>query len=69
MPTHLAPEQIKHFVQNHFEDFVNKRNAAVIRKNMTADFYDHDGPGGKPTDLAGDEQMMVGCTRRCPICI
>ena len=60
MPTHLTPEQMKDFVRKHFEDFVNQRNAAVIRKNMTPDFYDHDGPGGKPTDLAGDEQMMVG---------
>ena len=66
MPTHLTPEQMKHFVRNHFEDFVNKRNAAVIRKNMTADFYDHDGPGGKPTDLAGDEQMMVGMYKAMP---
>jgi predicted ester cyclase len=66
MPTHLTPEQMKHFVQNHFEDLVNKRNAAVIRKNMTADFYDHDGPGGKPTDLTGDEQTMVGMYKAMP---
>jgi predicted ester cyclase len=25
---------------------------------MTADFYDHDGPGGQPTGVAGDEEMM-----------
>jgi predicted ester cyclase len=49
---------MKDFVRNHFEDFVNRRKADVIRKNMTPDFYDHDGPGGKPTDVAGDEQMM-----------
>ena len=66
MPTHLSPEQMKQFVRNHFEDFVNKRNAAVIHKNMTPDFYDHDGPGGKPTDLTGDEQMMVGMYKAMP---
>jgi predicted ester cyclase len=38
----------------------------VIRKNMTADFYDHDGAGGKPTDLAGDEQMMVSMYKMMP---
>ena len=59
MATNLSLNQMKKFVRDHFEDFVNNRNAAVIRKNMTADFYDHDGPGGKPTDLAGDEQMMI----------
>ncbi|HLK62031.1 MAG TPA: ester cyclase [Bryobacteraceae bacterium] len=59
MPTDLNPEQMKQFVRDHFEEFVNKRNAAVIRKNMTPDFYDHDGPGGKPTGIDGDEQMMI----------
>lgn len=60
MPTHLTPEQMKQLVRSHFEDFVNKRDSSVIRRNMTTDFYDHDGPGGKPTDVAGDEQMMRG---------
>jgi hypothetical protein len=60
MGTNLTPGQMKEFVRQHFEDFVNRRNAAVIHKNMTPDFYDHDGPGGKPADLAGEEQMMVG---------
>ena len=66
MPTRLTTEQMKQFVRNHFEDFVNKRNAGVIRQNMTADFYDHDGPGGKPTDLAGDEQMMTAMYKAMP---
>ena len=42
MPTMLTLDQMKSFVKNHFEDFVNKRNAAVIHMNMTSDFYDHD---------------------------
>jgi hypothetical protein len=46
--TTLTPAQMKQFVRDHFEEFVNKRNATVIRKNMTPGFYDHDGPGGKP---------------------
>jgi hypothetical protein len=56
MATILTPEQMKAFVRNHFEDFVNKRHAAVIHTNMTPDFYDHDGPGGKPTGVDGDEK-------------
>jgi predicted ester cyclase len=64
--TNLSLNQMKKFVRDHFEDFVNNRNAAVIRKNMTADFYDHDGPGGKPTDLAGDEQMMIAMYQSMP---
>ena len=66
MSTNLAPDQMKQFVCKHFEDFVNNRNAAVIHTNMTADFYDHDGPGGKPTDARGDEQMMVGMYKVMP---
>jgi hypothetical protein len=55
MAAKLTLEQMKQSVRDHFEDFVNKRNAVVIRKNMTPDFYDHDGPGGKPTGVDGDE--------------
>lgn len=66
MPTDLTPEQMKQFVRKHFEDFVNKRNAAVIHTNMTADFYDHDGPGGKPTGVDGDEQMMAAMYQAMP---
>ena len=38
----------------------------MIHQNMTPSFYDHDGPGGKPTDATGDEQMMVGMYRSMP---
>ena len=57
---------MKEFVRQHFEDFVNKRNAAVIHKNMTADFFDHDGPGGKPTGVDGDEQMILAMYKVMP---
>src|SRR5215472_6420361 len=66
MATTLTLEQMKQFVRDHFEDFVNKRNAGIIRKNMTSDFHDHDGPGGKPTGADGDEQMMVNMYNSMP---
>jgi predicted ester cyclase len=66
MATQLTPIQMKEFVRKHFEEFVNKRNAAVIRINMTPDFCDHDGPGGKPTDRDGDEQMMMAMYKTMP---
>ncbi len=59
MPTHLTLSEMKKLVADHFEDFVNRRNAGVIHKNMTPDFYDHDGPGGMPTGIDGDEAMML----------
>ena len=58
MPSNLTPEQMKQLVADHFKEFVNDRNVSVIRKNMTPDFFDHDGPGGKPTGVDGDEAMM-----------
>ena len=66
MATNLSPEQMKRIVKDHFEDFVNKKHAGVIRKNMTPTFYDHDGPGGKPTGVDGDEQMMVSMYKAMP---
>lgn len=66
MATRLSPEQTKQRVREHFEDFVNRRKASVIRENMTPDFYDHDGPGGRPTGIEGDEQMMIGIYKAMP---
>ena len=64
--TTLTPDQMKRFVRAHFEDFVNRRDAAAIRRNMTPDFLDHDGPDGKPTGVAGDEEMMLAMYKAMP---
>jgi predicted ester cyclase len=66
MATDLTADQMKRFVRDHFEEFVNRRNAAVIHRNMTPDFHDHDGPGGKPTGVDGDEQMMIAMYKSMP---
>ena len=58
MPTNLSTDEMKEHVRRHFEDFVNNQKAEVIRVNMTEDFFDHDGPGGKSTGVQGDEEMM-----------
>ena len=58
MATQLPPEEMKALVRQHFEDFVNHKKAEVIRHNMTPDFYDHDGPDGKPAGVEEDERMM-----------
>src|SRR5579883_2343386 len=58
--TPLSPGAMKAMVRQHFEDFVNNKKAEVIRHNMSANFLDHDGPGGKQTGIDGDEAMMRG---------
>ncbi len=66
MATSLSSSEMKARVRSHFEDFVNHQKAEVIRTNMTADFLDHDGPGGKPTGVEGDEAMMRGMYAMVP---
>jgi len=66
MATQFTPDEMKAFVRQHFEDFVNNRMAEVIRANMTPDFYDHDGPGGKAVGIAEDEYMMRGMYELMP---
>jgi predicted ester cyclase len=66
MATGLNTTEMKKFVVDHFEDFVNRRKPEVIQRNMTPDFLDHDGPGGKPTGIAGDESMMRAMYDKMP---
>ena len=64
------PEENKAFVRQHFEDFVNNRKPEVIQRNMTPDFLDHDGPGGKPADIAVDQKMMEAMYAKMPdLCV
>ncbi len=66
MATQLNHAEMKQFVLEHFEDFVNRRKPEVIQLNMTPDFVDHDGPGNKPTGIAGDESMMRAMHEKMP---
>jgi predicted ester cyclase len=59
-------ERNRRLVIGHFEDFVNKKDLAAIDRNMSADFFDHDGPGGKPTDRDGDRAMMAAMHKAFP---
>jgi predicted ester cyclase len=51
-------ERNRRFVIEHFDEFVNNKDVDAVIRNMSEDFYDHDGPGGKPTDRAGDRALM-----------
>lgn len=66
MATHLTPGEMQQFVLDHFEDFVNRRKPEVIQHNMTQNFIDHDGPGGKPAGVAADEAMMRAMYDKMP---
>jgi predicted ester cyclase len=66
MATALSTTEMKARVRRHFEDFVNNQRAEVIRENMTADFCDHDGPGGNAVGVEADEAMMRAMYRLFP---
>ena len=59
-------ESNKRFVIQHFEEFVNNKDVGAIDRNMSADFLDCDGPGGKHIDRAGDKAMMVAMHQAFP---
>jgi predicted ester cyclase len=56
----------KQLVTGHFEDFVNRKDLGAIDRNMSDDFYDHDGPCGKPIDCEGDRRMMAAMLKAVP---
>jgi ketosteroid isomerase-like protein len=59
-------ERNRRFVIRHFDEFVNNKDLDAVIRNMSEDFYDHDGPSGKPTDRHGDRSMMEQLHRLLP---
>ena len=62
----LSLEEMKTFVRNHFEDFVNRQKSAVALKNFSEDFLDHDEPGGVAVGAQAAKTMMEGVYRIWP---
>jgi predicted ester cyclase len=62
----LSLEEMKTFVRNHFEDFVNRKKSEVALKNFSADFFDHDEPGGIAVGPQAAKTMMEGAYKRWP---
>ena len=59
-------ERNKQLVIQHFDDFVNRKDLDAIDRNMSPDFVDHDGPGGKVVDRAADRAMMAAMHQMFP---
>ncbi|AGY56884.1 ester cyclase [Gloeobacter kilaueensis] len=51
-------EENKAFVRAHFEEFVNRKNAAIAYRNFAPDFLDHDEPYGEAVGPEPAKQMM-----------
>src|SRR5579859_6065298 len=66
--TGMAHEEMKQFIRNHFEEFVNKQNLAIADVNFAPSFVDHgaDVPPGTPPGPAGAKQYVGGAYKRFP---
>jgi predicted ester cyclase len=62
----LSLEEMKSFVRNHFEDFVNRKKSEVALHNFSDDFVDHDEPGGIAVGPEAAKTMMEGAYQRWP---
>jgi len=64
----MTPEEMKRFVRNHFEQFVNRKNFAIGDINFARGFIDHgaDVPAGLPPGPEGAKQYVGGALKRVP---
>ncbi|MBB5405271.1 putative ester cyclase [Paraburkholderia youngii] len=59
-------EEMKQFVIEHFENFVNRKKAEVARQNLSADFLDHDEPSGPQVGPEAAIEMMTELYKKWP---
>jgi len=62
----LTLEEMKQFVRNHFEDFVNRKETEVVLANFNSGFPDHDEPAGVEAGPEATKRMMEVAYRRWP---
>ena len=62
----MTSDEMKAYVRRHFEAFVNEKNVDIADETLAPEFFDHDGPGGKPIDREGDKAMMRAMHARFP---
>ncbi len=68
--TGMAHREMKEFIRNHFEEFLNRNNLRVGEVNFTAGFVDHgaDVPPGLPPGPAGPYRMSGRRSKKFPTC-
>ena len=67
-PSRMTLEEMKDFVRQHFEDFVNRRRLEVADVNFSPDFVDRgaDVPPGTPPGPQGAKQYVGSALDRFP---
>jgi len=66
--TGMTQAEMKRFIRNHFEEFVNRKNLDIADINFAPDFVDHgaDVPPGTLPGPAGAKQYVGGAYKRFP---
>jgi predicted ester cyclase len=62
----LTLQEMKQFVRDHFEEFVNQKKSEVAFKNFSTDFLDHDEPTGVEVGPEAAKKMMETAYKRWP---
>ena len=66
--TGMTLAEMKQFVRDHFEEFVNRKNLNIADVNFAPEFVDHgsDVPPGTPAGPAGAKQYVGGAYKKFP---
>jgi len=66
--TGMTLPEMKEFIRNHFEEFVNRKNLHIGEVNFAPSFIDHgaDVPPGLPPGPAGAIQYVGAALKRVP---
>jgi predicted ester cyclase len=66
--TGFTHEEMKSFIRNHFEDFVNKQDLGAADRNMAASFVDRgdDVPPNVSAGVEGAKQYLAAAFKRFP---
>jgi predicted ester cyclase len=66
--TGMSHDEMKQFVRNHFEEFVNGKNVAIGEVNFASEFVDHgaDVPPNMPPGPRGAMAYVGGALKRFP---
>jgi predicted SnoaL-like aldol condensation-catalyzing enzyme len=66
--TGFTHDELKSFVRNHFEEFVNRKNLDIADRNFAPEFVDHgtDVPPGMPPGPAGAKAYVGGAYKKFP---
>ena len=66
--TGMTHAELKQFIRNHFEEFVNKKNIRIGEVNFAPNFVDHgaDVPSGLPPGPEGAMQYVSSALKKAP---